>query len=292
MAPKVLDQQQVFALVAGFTGQASILTIPRPFIDWTGDHITAMLLSQIIYWSPRTNDPDGWFYKTAREWREELAISDFQLKRATDKLISLGVIEMKLKKVAGAPTGHYRVDQTALVSWISEKLGNGNPNNLEMEIRETQKSNSEKLRNANPTLSGMVLPESADSLTETTSRDLKQDGLFEVSKRPTSKTQRFLIAPHEREVIDAFVADFGRLLHDDAPASSQTRAARLYANSGLTLEEFVDVMNEAKRRTQARSASIRSQSSKGKGGQKAKMGYWFSVVENLCAAEPEVGSGD
>ena len=81
MPDRDFDQQQVYALIAQFSGQANILTIPRLFIDWTGDHLTALLLSQIIYWSSRTNDPDGWFYKSAKEWEEELTGMQKWLKR-------------------------------------------------------------------------------------------------------------------------------------------------------------------------------------------------------------------
>jgi len=121
-----LDQRQVYQLIERFAGQANVLTIPRLFIDWTGDHISALLLSQIIYWSSRTRDSEGWFYKSAKEWEEELSISDYQLSRATKKLGDAGV-ETKLKKIQGAPTLHYRIDQDGFLNWISEKLGNGFP---------------------------------------------------------------------------------------------------------------------------------------------------------------------
>ena len=87
-----LDQRQVYHLIERFAGQANVLTIPRLFIDWTGDHISALLLSQIIYWSSRTKDADGWFYKSAKDWEDELRISDYQLARATKKLRDAGVV--------------------------------------------------------------------------------------------------------------------------------------------------------------------------------------------------------
>ena len=65
-----LDQQAVYALIARVAGQANILTIPRLFIDWTGDHISALLLSQVVYWSSRTADPEGWFYSHRRDYEQ------------------------------------------------------------------------------------------------------------------------------------------------------------------------------------------------------------------------------
>jgi len=35
----------------------------------------ALMLSQAMYWSNRTSDPDGWFYKTMEEWREETGLT-------------------------------------------------------------------------------------------------------------------------------------------------------------------------------------------------------------------------
>ena len=141
MPSRGLDQQQVYALITQVVGQANILTIPRLFIDWTGDHITALFLSQVIYWSSRTDDRDGWFYKSAKEWQEELSISDYQLARATKKLAVAG-LKTKLRKVMGAPTLHYRVDQEEFLKWISEKLGNGFRGNSEKHFRNTGHTNN------------------------------------------------------------------------------------------------------------------------------------------------------
>lgn len=132
MPSRGLDQQQVYALITRLTGQANILTIPRLFIDWTGDHITALFLSQVIYWSSRTDDPEGWFYKSAKEWEEELSISDYQLARGTKKLAEAG-LETKLRKIMGAPTQHYRIrpgdvsemDFRETRKWNSKRFGNG-----------------------------------------------------------------------------------------------------------------------------------------------------------------------
>ncbi len=34
----------------------------------TGSTVAAVLLSQGFYWSKRTSDPEGWFYKSGIEW--------------------------------------------------------------------------------------------------------------------------------------------------------------------------------------------------------------------------------
>jgi hypothetical protein len=43
----------------------------RIFVDLTGSVTAALMLSQAVYWSRRTRDRDGWFYRTQEEWYEE-----------------------------------------------------------------------------------------------------------------------------------------------------------------------------------------------------------------------------
>ncbi len=140
--PERPSYQQVKAMIKQFTGQANTLVIPRVFIDFTNDHLAAMLLSQILYWSDRTNDPDGWFYKTADEWDEELGLSAFQVKRAATLLKAVGV-ETRLKRVDGAPRTHYRVDMDTFIGLFLKFLENRETRksrNYNMEIQETSKS--------------------------------------------------------------------------------------------------------------------------------------------------------
>ncbi len=125
----------VKAMIKQFSGQANTLVIPRAFIDFTGDHLAALLLSQILYWSDRTTDPDGWFYKTADEWQAELGMSVYQVKRAATALATLGIIT-KLRKVQGAPRMHYRVDMPKFTDLFLQFLEN----------QETSKSTSLKIK--------------------------------------------------------------------------------------------------------------------------------------------------
>lgn len=130
------------SMIRQFTGQENILAIPRVFIEFTGDHITALLLNQILYWSDRTTDPDGWFYKTAAEWKDELCISPYQLSRAMKSLKELG-IKTKLQKVNGAPCTHYSVDFEVFEKSFSQFLENERDRftrNSQIDLRETHKT--------------------------------------------------------------------------------------------------------------------------------------------------------
>jgi hypothetical protein len=260
-----LDQRQVYHLIERFAGQANVLTIPRLFIDWTGDHISALLLSQIIYWGSRTKDADGWFYKSAKEWEEELGISDYQLARATKKLQASGVIT-KLRKVQGAPTQHYRLDQDLFMNWISEKLGNGFPIPSEMDSPETPTS----------------------SYTETTDRDYPQRP-FEISKGTT----RFEKYDETRLALLPYAEDLARELNDQAPLTSTvTRLVNLYNGSGLDLETFLERLMQARAITQERTPAIRTPRADGWGA-KPKMSYMLAVLEDLLGQSlPATGTAN
>jgi len=131
-------RDNVTDLFRGFAGQENTLTIPRPYIDLCkGDHLAALLLSQILYWSDRTDDTDGWFAKSYDEWYAELAMTEYQVKRAvngdkrakyeTASLKQFGV-ESKLKASKfhqGAATLHYRVDLKKLQQSVLDFVQNG-----------------------------------------------------------------------------------------------------------------------------------------------------------------------
>lgn len=59
----------------------------------------ALLLSQAIYWSKRTNSSDGWFYKSIEDWQEETGLSRTEQKTARGRLISAGYLNEVRKGV-------------------------------------------------------------------------------------------------------------------------------------------------------------------------------------------------
>lgn len=122
-APDDVTQRAVIRLISRLVGQANVLTIPRIFIDLTGSHEAALLLSQILYWSERTRDPDGWFYKTAADWEAELALSEYQVRKARKVLEPLG-LETKLRAVNNVPVQHYRLDGPQFYKSILQFLQN------------------------------------------------------------------------------------------------------------------------------------------------------------------------
>ena len=125
MAETSVTQTSVFSLIESVSGQSNILTIPRIFIEATGDIESALLLSQLLYWTGRSTRPDGYIYKTYREWQEEIGLTQHQVSRATNKLKSFGILETVVKKANGSPTVHYRVITDMFSKWIMQFLVNG-----------------------------------------------------------------------------------------------------------------------------------------------------------------------
>ena len=133
------NQQAVLNLIKSTCGQANVLTIPRLFIDITGDINAALFLSQCIYWSDKVRNVDGWFYKTADEWKAETSLSYDQLKRALKNC--KGIVETKIKRANSAPTIHYRVNFDLLTDTIFELLEireSLNSDNLKKDFQETR----------------------------------------------------------------------------------------------------------------------------------------------------------
>ena len=86
----------------------------------------------------------------------------------------------------------------------------------------------------------------------------------------------------ERQQITTYISDFAREMGDQAPLkSSVTRAYNLYQESGWSFPRFIDALYQARAKTKERTATIRgSASSAAPFGPKAKMGYYFALLED------------
>ena len=137
------NRDYISSIITQFSGQNNIVPIPVIYIEITEDYHTAALLNQLIYWSDRTSRKDGYFYKSYKEWEEEIHLSKYQVMRSIKKLKNMGIVETALKKANGAPTVHYKVDSEVTSQWIVKKLNNGKSTNLTMDSKETQQSLTE-----------------------------------------------------------------------------------------------------------------------------------------------------
>lgn len=73
----------------------------------------AIFLQQLLYWTPRTDDPGGWVYKTRDEIWAETALSRDEQETARKVLKRVGVIDEKRRGVPAKM--HYRVMISQLV---------------------------------------------------------------------------------------------------------------------------------------------------------------------------------
>jgi DnaD/phage-associated family protein len=113
------NQARIFDLIKQISGQANVLTIPRLFVKLTGDLKAALLLSQCIYWSDKTKRTDGFFYKTAAEFAEEIGMSRHELTHARQTLERLGFLETDVKRADSFPTLHWRVNLRSIVDALA-----------------------------------------------------------------------------------------------------------------------------------------------------------------------------
>lgn len=137
-------QKTVFKMISEFSGNKNILAIPRILIDYfDGDYPVILIFAQLLYWSPRTDDPKGWIYKSAADWKGEIGLSKKQVKRVNEifEKKDFTLIDTKVEYVAhrGSSITHYRINQEVFLAEMTAFLsGEGN------ETDEAEREPSEK----------------------------------------------------------------------------------------------------------------------------------------------------
>jgi len=96
-----------------FAGQENVIIVYRAFVDFTGNIEAAMMLSQLLYWTPRST-MNGWIAKSDREFQEELCLSRYGIRTAKMKLEEMKLIKVRKLQFNGAPTLHYMIDMDEL----------------------------------------------------------------------------------------------------------------------------------------------------------------------------------
>ena len=135
--PQKANQKALVQLIKQISGQANVLTIPRIYITLTGDIKSALVLSQAVYWSDRSNLENGWFYKTYAEWEAETGITKRQMGRILRDLAPF--ITTRVFKRDVAPVVHYLVDIQAVTDAVT-MLCSGLSPNVPIDSDETSQS--------------------------------------------------------------------------------------------------------------------------------------------------------
>jgi len=156
----------------------SPIAFHRAFVRLGAGITGALMLSQAMYWSKRTKDENGWFYKTQSEWEDETGLSRSEQEGARRKLKKLGVLQEERK---GVPCKtYYRIDTQALDALLCQsaekpqssmrkscKLERGKPANKDAENPQPSLQESRKQDCGNPDRKAAEKPQ---TITETTQR--------------------------------------------------------------------------------------------------------------------------
>ena len=86
------------------------------FKKLTGSTVAALMLSQAWYWTKRTSDDEGWFYKSQAEWEDETGLTRSECETARKHLKSSGIMEEDLRGVPA--TLYYRIDKPKIYEML------------------------------------------------------------------------------------------------------------------------------------------------------------------------------
>lgn len=206
---KVVTQAEIFATIKSLTGQANLLTIPRTFIDYTGDHESALLLSQIIYWSAKAGRQDGFIFKTYRDWQEEIGLKEYAVRKATNHLKEMGILETAVHKAYGNPTVHYRLIDSVFISSFLEFL---------------KKRNCKNCINENPNLK--------ESLTDTT----LTNSTSEITEKDNASNLTVVSKDYVSEIIKIYFEKYRSHLEKEHPVIKEKQLIRIKSE----ITEFAD----------------------------------------------------
>lgn len=123
------------------------IAFQRSFVSLGVGITGALMLSQAIYWSNRTDDAEGWFYKTMEDWEVETGMTRSEQESARKKLVKCGVLQ-EMKK--GVPCRlYFRVNLGSIAA------------NLNVEIPQSSKRKSRKPVCGNPANKDAAKPQAS-----------------------------------------------------------------------------------------------------------------------------------
>ena len=217
----------------------------RVFAELTNSLTAGIMLSQAIYWSKRTKDPNGWFYKSRDEWYTETYI----LRRAQENARAIlrasrfGLASFWQEELRGVPARlFYRVDFDLLFQHLQH-------------LHSEQSQNVPTGNTLEPDLTALSLSQYAPNVPtrrdvtyqlEGTPRTNKQAQNVPASKRKTSQ--------HSKQ----------RLLSETTSESSSSRRARARtpktaaaaAASAFSETEILDYLDYRKPYNQNRNSGL------------------------------------
>jgi len=103
-----------------------------------------------------------------------------------------------------------------------------------------------------------------------------------------ARTEQSQAVARYSDFIAQVTRDYTRLFHDgDHERPNRSRALRLWVESDLTEQQFVDLMHQARKITQARGNIARDATDGSPVETKNRMPYYFSVLEDLLGMQQD-----
>ncbi|ELY7248975.1 DNA-binding protein [Acinetobacter baumannii] len=151
----------------------------------------ALMLSQLVYWTSRTKDSEGWIFKTHHEWTQETGLTRREQDTARATLKSLKFIS---EKKMGVPCRvYYRVERENLYQALieySESIDINSMHNsaiLNAQNSHTECTNPPDCMHNSAILNAQIRP----SNTENTYREYTENTTDIICAESAPKTQKF-----------------------------------------------------------------------------------------------------
>ncbi|EMR4041801.1 DNA-binding protein [Acinetobacter baumannii] len=151
----------------------------------------ALMLSQLVYWTSRTKDSEGWIFKTHHEWTQETGLTRREQDTARATLKSLKFIS---EKKMGVPCRvYYRVERENLYQALieySESIDINSMHNsaiLNAQNSHTECTNAPDCMHNSAILNAQIRP----SNTENTYREYTENTTDIICADSAPKTQKF-----------------------------------------------------------------------------------------------------
>jgi hypothetical protein len=206
----------------------------RAFATITGSANAGLMLSQAFYWSHRTKDSEGWFYKTQADWEKETALSRSEQETARRRLRATTFWHEKRR---GLPAKlYFRVDLKELERVLRlqpapRPIRSQNPqqNHQSAEIPQTSMLPSSIPDGRNPADQFAEIP---PTMTETTAKTPletppeRETNVVNVGIEPTKPKRRLRLTARQAELVEELENQF-----DDT--HSRGAFCRIVSDAGL-----------------------------------------------------------
>lgn len=278
----------------------------------------ALFLSQLLYWTPRAHDPEGWVRKEQWEIQDETGLTRREQETARKVLKAAGILDETRRGVPGKM--HFRVDMEQLVTLLSGASASPKHSSGEEPAHNGGKRHSTMAESAivqrpkAPLYNGGKRQRITETTTETTTESISSNSSStpnsqeKNTERKTASGRGTLIpsdtvpsgviggkqggeaalSPDDYAALSSYLASPQHAFGDRAKKSSLTRLLNLYTASEVDRDGFLALMGEAESVTKD---SLRQAQRSGTIIQRP-MAFWFTVLESLMPIKtslPELG---